>query len=63
MKPGSVTRGGRVGFLAPDGRTLQGMMLRLNKKTISAAPADGHELKVAPGFLRLVQSEGDVQWP
>lgn len=59
----SFTRGDRVGFQAPDGRMLEGMVLRLNKKTISIATDDGHQWNVAPGFLRLMQSAGDVQWP
>jgi hypothetical protein len=59
----SFTRGDRVGFQAPDGRMLEGMVLRLNKKTISVATDDGHQWNVAPGLLRLVQSAGDVQWP
>ncbi|MBC7203923.1 MAG: hypothetical protein H5U29_10460 [Pusillimonas sp.] len=56
-------RGDRVAFQAPDGRTLEGMVLRLNKKTISIATDDGHQWNVAPGLLRLVQSARDVQWP
>lgn len=58
----SFTRGDRVGFQAPDGRMLEGMVLRLNKKTISIATDDSHQWNVAPGFLRLMQSAGDVQW-
>jgi hypothetical protein len=42
---------------------LEGMVLRLNKKTISVATDDDHQWNVAPGLLRLVQSAGDVQWP
>jgi hypothetical protein len=59
----SFTRGDRVGFQAPGGRMLEGMVLRLNKKTIRVATDDGHRWNVAPGLLRLVQSAGDVQWP
>ena len=59
----SFTKGDRVGFQAPDGRMLEGMVLRLNKKTISVATDDGHQLNVALGLLRLVQSAGDLQWP
>ena len=59
----SFTKGDRVGFQALNGRTLEGMVLRLNKKTISVATDDGHQWNVAPGLLRLVQSVGDVQWP
>ena len=57
------TRGDRVGFQAPDGRTLEGVVLRLNKKTVSIATDEGHQWNVAPGLLRLVQSAGNVQWP
>ena len=56
----SFTKGDRVGFQAPDGRALEGMVLRLNKKTISIATDDGHRWNVAPGLLRLIQSAGDV---
>ena len=59
----SFTKGDRVGFQAPDGRMLEGMVLRINKKTISVATDDGRQWNVAPGLLRLVQSAGDVQWP
>jgi hypothetical protein len=59
----SFTRGDRVGFQASDGRMLEGIVLRLNKKTVSIATDDGHQWNVAPGLLRLVQSAGDVQWP
>lgn len=56
----SFTKGDRVGFQAPDGRALEGMVLRLNKKTISIATDDGHRWNVAPGLLRLIRSAGDV---
>lgn len=54
----SFTKGDRVGFQAPDGRILEGIVLRLNKKTVSVATDDGHQWNVAPGLLRLVQSAG-----
>ena len=59
----SFTKGDRVGFQAPDGRMLEGIVLRLNKKTVSVATDDGNQWNVAPGLLRLVQSAEDVQWP
>lgn len=59
----SFTRGDRVAFQTPDGRMLEGMVLRLNKKTISIATDDGYRWNVAPGLLCLVKSAGDVQWP
>lgn len=52
----SFTRGDRVGFQAPDGRNLEGMVLRLNKKSISVATDDGHQWNVAPGLLHLVKT-------
>lgn len=54
----SYTQGDRVGFQTPDGRMLEGIVLRLNKKTISVATDDGHQWNVAPGLLRLVRSGG-----
>lgn len=57
------TKGDRVGFQAPDGRMLEGIVLRLNKKTIRVATNDGHQWNVAPGLLHLIQSAGDVQSP
>lgn len=56
-------KGDRVGFQAPDGRRLEGVVLRLNKKTISVATDDGHRWNVAPGLLKLIRAAGDVQWP
>ena len=57
------TKGDRVGFQAPDGRNLDGIVLRHNKKTVSVATDDGHQWNVAPGLLRLVQSAGDIELP
>jgi hypothetical protein len=59
----SFIKGDRVGFQSPDGLMLEGIVLRLNKKTISVVADDNHQWNVAPGLLRLVQSAGDVQWP
>jgi hypothetical protein len=52
----SFTVGDRVGFQAPDGRAIEGIVQRLNKKTVSVATDDGHQWNVAPGLLRLVKS-------
>lgn len=52
----SFTKGDRVGFQAPDGRMLEGIVLRLNKKTISVAADDGRQWNVSPGLLHLVQT-------
>ena len=57
----SFTRGDRVDFQAPDGRTLEGVVLRLNKKTVSVSTSDGHQWNVSPGLLRLVRTAGDTQ--
>lgn len=57
----SFTVGDRVGFQAPDGRELQGMVIRLNKKTISIHTDDNHRWNVAPGLLRLVRSAGEYR--
>ncbi len=59
----SFNGGDRVGFQAPDGRAREGIVLRLNKKTVSVATDDGRQWNVAPGLLRLIQSAGDVHWP
>ena len=55
----SFTVGDGVVFQAPNGRELQGVVLRLNKKTVSVDTDDGHRWNVAPGLLRLVKSAGE----
>jgi len=57
------TQGDRVGFQTADGRALEGIVLRLNKKTVSVATDDGHRWNVAPGLLRMVRSAGNVEFP
>lgn len=59
----NFSRGDRVAFDGPDGRVMEGLVLRLNKKTISIATDEGDQWNVAPVFLRLIQSAGDVEWP
>lgn len=59
----SFTKSDRAGFQTSDGPTMEGIVLRLNKKTISVSTGDGHQWNIAPGLLRLVQSAGDVRWP
>ncbi len=49
----SFTKGDRVRFKTPDGRMLEGIVLRLNKKTVSITTGDGHQWNVAPGLLHL----------
>ena len=48
------SQGDRVGFQSSDGRMQEGVVLRLNKKTVSVATDDGHQWNVAPGLLRLI---------
>lgn len=55
----SFTKGDRVSFRTKGGRMLEGIVLRLNKKTISVSANDGHQWNIDPGFLRLVRSAGD----
>ena len=55
----SFTKGDRVCFQAPDGRAVEGVVLRLNQKTVSIATDDGRQWNVAPGLLRLIRSVGD----
>ena len=57
------TKGDRVGFPGPEGRILEGTVIRLNKKTVSISTDDGYRWNVPPRLLHLVQSAGDVQWP
>ena len=58
----NFSKGDRVGFQTPNG-SLEGVVLRLNKKTVSIATEDGHQWNVAPGLLHLVQSGGDLSLP
>jgi hypothetical protein len=51
--------GDLVSFLAPDGLVIQGVVLRLNKKTVSVDSSDGHRWNVAPGLLRLEKAAGE----
>ena len=46
--------GDRVSFTANDGGIKTGMILRLNKKTVSLRADDGQLWKVSPGLLRKV---------
>ncbi len=49
------TKGDRVVFCAPDGSNLEGIVLRLNKKTVSVIASDGHQWNVSPGLLHLAE--------
>lgn len=44
--------GDHVSFTANDGTVKYGMVLRLNKKTVSLVTDDGQQWKVSPGLLR-----------
>ncbi len=48
------TKGDRVGFPGPEGRMLEGTVIRLNKKTVSIRTDDGYRWNVPPSMLRLV---------
>lgn len=56
----SFTMGDRVSFQASDGQVQEGVVLRLNKKTISVATDDGYQWNVSPGLLSLIRSAGDT---
>jgi hypothetical protein len=43
--------GDRVGFQAPTGKWISGIIQKLNKKTITIQAEDGHIWNVSPGFL------------
>ena len=55
----AFTIGDRVSFQDADGRTIQGVVRRLNKKTVSVIAADGHRWNVSPGFLQLEKTAGE----
>ena len=48
-----------VSFRSPDGHNVEGVVQRLNKKTVSVDTGDGHRWNVAPGLLRLIKVAGD----
>ena len=47
--------GDRVTFETDDGRTVVGVLVRYNKKTVSVVTDDGHRWNVSPRFLRSVE--------
>ena len=51
--------GDLVSFQTRDGREIRGVVLRLNKKTVSVDTSDGHRWNVAPGLLRLEKAAGE----
>jgi len=54
----SFSVGDHVGFQGTDGRALEGVVLRLNKKTVSVITDNGHQWNVGPGLLHLVKEAG-----
>lgn len=52
------TKGDRVAFHTQDGREMEGVVLRLNKKTVSVVTYDGYKWNVSPSLLELVESAG-----
>ena len=53
--------GGRVRFKTPTGENKTGIILRLNKKTVTISTDDGQHWKVYPGFLTSVAQTGEIQ--
>ncbi len=43
--------GDRVGFRTPNGEWSNGVVQKLNKKTVTVMTDDGHRWNVSPGFL------------
>lgn len=53
------TKGDHVCFTTDDGRTIQGVVERLNKKTVSIKADNMYRWKVAPSLLSLVRTARD----
>lgn len=51
----NFNNGDRVEFRAPDGTMLEGIVIRLNKKTVSVVTTGGHQWNVSPGLLNLAE--------
>ncbi|MCP5420164.1 MAG: hypothetical protein H6969_06700 [Gammaproteobacteria bacterium] len=47
--------GDRVTFDTNEGRTVAGILVRYNKKTVSIVTDDGHRWNVSPHFLRPLE--------
>ena len=54
--------GDRVGFTARDGSYRQGLVTRLNQKTVSVLGDDRRQWKVSPALLELIRAADDVLW-
>ena len=50
------TKGDRVSFQTSEGKTMEGVVKRLNKKTVSVIVDCGHQWNVSPSLLTLVKS-------
>jgi len=50
----------RVGFVTSDGQPVEGVVVRLNKKTVSVDTDDGGRWKVSPRLLKLLESRQDI---
>lgn len=50
--------GDLVSFRSPNGHIIEGIVQRLNKKTVSVDTGDGHRWNVAPSLLRLIKVGG-----
>lgn len=59
----SFTKGDRVNFPTADGRTIEGVVQKLNKKTITIITDDGRQWNVPPILLKLKKEAGNIQWP
>ncbi len=57
-KMASFSAGDRVGFQARDGLRYEGIVQRLNRKTVSVISDDGHRWNVSPALLQLVKRAG-----
>jgi hypothetical protein len=51
--------GDRVTFRAHEGRTVEGMLTRYNKKTVTVITEDGQHWNVSPSLLRRAASHSE----
>lgn len=49
--------GDRVSFHPECGHEVIGTVIRLNRKSVTVVSTDGHQWRVAPGFLKKTSSE------
>ena len=52
--------GDRVHFSSHSGETIEGILTRHNKKTVSVIADDGRQWNVSPGFLRKIKDAPNV---